>query len=110
MKNAILLFGLLLSLGIFVTACGGAPEKSADEPTEQTEAPEADANAEDGHDHAGHDHAMEGDSTAADAAEQGPEYTSAYVCPMHCEGSGSAEPGKCPVCGMEYVANEASEE
>jgi hypothetical protein len=37
---------------------------------------------------------------------QGKEYTSAYVCPMHCEGSGSAEPGKCPVCGMDYVKNE----
>lgn len=36
----------------------------------------------------------------------GPEYTSAYVCPMHCAGSGSAEPGKCPVCGMDYVAND----
>jgi hypothetical protein len=23
---------------------------------------------------------------------------------MHCEGSGSAEPGTCPVCGMDYVA------
>jgi hypothetical protein len=38
--------------------------------------------------------------------QQGKEYTSAYVCPMHCEGSGSEEPGKCPVCGMEYVENE----
>lgn len=39
----------------------------------------------------------------------GPEYTSAYICPMHCEGSGSAEPGKCPVCGMDYVMNENME-
>ena len=38
--------------------------------------------------------------------QQGKEYTSAYVCPMHCEGSGSDEAGKCPVCGMDYVANE----
>lgn len=30
-------------------------------------------------------------------------FTSAYVCPMHCEGSGSAEEGKCPVCGMAYI-------
>lgn len=37
--------------------------------------------------------------------QQGKEYTSAYVCPMHCEGSGSAEPGTCPVCGMDYVKN-----
>jgi hypothetical protein len=33
----------------------------------------------------------------------GPEYNSAYVCPMHCEGSGSDQPGQCPVCGMDYV-------
>ena len=41
------------------------------------------------------------------SAKQGKEYTSAYVCPMHCEGSGSHEEGKCPVCGMDYVKNEA---
>lgn len=34
------------------------------------------------------------------------EYTSAYVCPMHCEGSGSDAEGTCPVCGMDYVKNE----
>ena len=36
----------------------------------------------------------------------GKEYTSAYICPMHCEGSGAEEPGTCPVCGMDYVKNE----
>lgn len=46
----------------------------------------------------------EGEATEGDDMS-GPEYTSAYVCPMHCEGSGSAEPGTCPVCGMEYVAS-----
>jgi hypothetical protein len=35
---------------------------------------------------------------------EGKEFTSAYVCPMHCEGSGSEEAGTCPVCGMDYVA------
>ena len=35
---------------------------------------------------------------------EGPEYNSAYVCPMHCEGSGSDKAGTCPVCGMDYVA------
>ena len=45
-----------------------------------------------------------GGDAAAD--KKGKEYTSAYVCPMHCEGSGSAEAGKCPKCGMDYVANE----
>ena len=33
------------------------------------------------------------------------EYTSAYICPMHCVGSGSDKPGKCPACHMDYVAN-----
>lgn len=44
--------------------------------------------------------------SAVATEEQGKEYTSAYVCPMHCEGSGSEEAGTCPVCGMEYVKNE----
>lgn len=35
---------------------------------------------------------------------EGKEYTSAYVCPMHCDGSGSETAGECPVCGMDYVA------
>ena len=26
---------------------------------------------------------------------------SAYACPMHCEGSGANEPGKCKMCGMD---------
>ncbi len=39
-------------------------------------------------------------------AKLGPEFTSKYVCPMHCEGSGSHEEGKCLVCGMTYVLNE----
>lgn len=37
--------------------------------------------------------------------QNSPEYNSAYICPMHCEGSGSSEPGTCPVCGMDYVEN-----
>lgn len=41
--------------------------------------------------------------------KSGPEYTSAYVCPMHCPGSGSMEPGKCSVCGMDLVKNEDHE-
>ncbi len=47
-----------------------------------------------------------GKSTQSEqAAEQGKEYTSAYICPMHCDGSGSDAEGKCPVCGMDYVQN-----
>lgn len=37
--------------------------------------------------------------------QQGKEYDSSYVCPMHCEGSGSDKMGQCPVCGMDYVEN-----
>lgn len=33
------------------------------------------------------------------------EYASAYICPMHCKDSGSDTAGKCPTCGMDYVAN-----
>jgi len=40
----------------------------------------------------------------------GQEYTSAYVCPMHCEGSGSDQAGECPVCGMAYVTQDAHTE
>jgi hypothetical protein len=43
-------------------------------------------------------------------ANLGPEFTSKYVCPMHCKGSGSHEEGKCPVCGMTYVLNEDYQE
>ncbi|QXP73697.1 DUF3347 domain-containing protein [Tenacibaculum sp. AHE15PA] len=37
--------------------------------------------------------------------KKGKEYTSAYICPMHCEGSGSDMEGKCPKCGMDYKKN-----
>jgi len=44
-------------------------------------------------------------SKTEQTAKQGKEDTSAYVCPMHCEGSGSDKAGKCPVCNMDYVKN-----
>ena len=49
----------------------------------------------------------ESESTESmEADKSGPEYTSAYVCPMHCKGSGSDQAGTCPVCKMDYVVNE----
>ncbi|MEP7196160.1 MAG: heavy metal-binding domain-containing protein [Saprospiraceae bacterium] len=39
--------------------------------------------------------------------ESGLEFSSKYVCPMHCKGSGSDQPGKCPVCEMDYELNES---
>ncbi len=44
-----------------------------------------------------------GGNEATDTA--GKEYTSAYICPMHCEGSGSDAAGTCPACKMDYVVN-----
>lgn len=38
--------------------------------------------------------------------KQGTEYTSAYVCPMHCNDSGSDKEGTCDTCGMTLVKNE----
>ncbi|MBK8492147.1 MAG: hypothetical protein IPL49_15000 [Saprospirales bacterium] len=64
------------------------------------------------HDESGHaQNAPENTGAASEAAlplephGEGPEYNSAYVCPMHCAGSGSDQPGVCPACGMDYVAN-----
>lgn len=54
-------------------------------------------------------YSCKGDSKAQDKtaqeAKQGKEYTSAHICPMHCEGSGSDKAGDCPVCGMAYEKN-----
>ena len=51
---------------------------------------------------------MMGTDDATSGDKTGYEYTAAYVCPMHCEGSGSEEPGKCSVCGMDMEKNEDS--
>lgn len=45
-------------------------------------------------------------NNSTNTEQQGKEYTSAYVCPMHCKDSGGDMAGKCPVCGMDYVKNE----
>jgi len=44
-------------------------------------------------------------SPNADDNVLGKEYTSKYICPMHCKGSGSDKSGTCPECGMEYIEN-----
>ncbi len=79
-----IVFGLMLALATLVIACGGDSAQAG----EQKEATQTEAEA------------------PQQDAKQGKEYTSAYICPMHCKGSGSAEPGKCPECKMAYVANE----
>ena len=70
-----------------------------------------DNHSEDDHDH---DHSHEGDddhnhgsevsATEVSHQDKGKEFTSAYICPMHCKDSGSDSEGKCPVCNMAYVA------
>lgn len=50
--------------------------------------------------------ATEASTTEEKTEKTGPEYTSAYICPMHCKGSGSDKPGICPACGMDYVLND----
>ena len=42
---------------------------------------------------------------SSNTEKQGKEYTSAYICPMHCTDSGSDKTGTCPVCGMAYEQN-----
>ncbi len=77
----ILQIGIIAVLAWTLSACGGSHS----------------------HDHSG----AKTEQNATDATDKsGPEYTSAYICPMHCPGSGSDKPGACPVCGMDYVANE----
>ena len=49
--------------------------------------------------HKEHAHDADGNHIEAKA-----EFTSDYVCPMHCAGSGSKVAGTCPVCNMDYVA------
>ena len=48
----------------------------------------------------------EEDATTKTEQAEKKEFASAYVCPMHCEGSGSDQEGECPKCGMAYVKNE----
>jgi len=74
-----LLFFAVSALLILLFACGNTSSEEADAANQSEQAVEA-------------------------ADQEGPEYTSAYVCPMHCKGSGSDQPGQCPVCGMDYVA------
>jgi len=50
--------------------------------------------------------AKKDDTTTKTEQAEKKEYVSAYVCPMHCEGSGSDKESECPKCGMAYVKNE----
>ncbi len=79
---------LAFAAALMLTACGNSGNAEANV--------EADAPAST---------EMEAGSADEAEAQKGPEWTSAYICPMHCEGSGSDAPGNCPVCAMAYVPN-----
>ncbi len=79
--KSVIFASLILGLGVFAS-CKQGGEQAASEGT-STEQPATPAAAPHG---------------------ESKEYTSAYVCPMHCQGSGSDAAGKCPACGMDYVA------
>lgn len=74
---AILFFAVLV---IALWSCGGTNQK---------------------HEGHGHEH---NESMETSMHGEGKEYTSVYICPMHCQGSGGGEAGTCPKCGMNYVA------
>ena len=112
MKNFKLILGVL-TLVFGLVACGGDAGQDqtngGSDKMETTGGHDHDADSHDGHE--GHDH----DNDKARNSGQvntgfsvghgnGTAYNSNYVCPMHCEGSGSDKPGKCPVCEMDYVA------
>ena len=87
---------VLLALALIFTlnSCGQKNNSSEAAPAENTEEMD-DSGAE---------------AEAIEETPEGKEYASAYICPMHCEGSGSEEAGVCPVCGMDYVMNKKLEE
>lgn len=90
MKN--LKFGSLITLfaiALFIFSCGSdtGNQEGDMETTTETQA------------------TTETQETSQAVDKTGKEYTSTYVCPMHCKGSGSDMKGTCPVCGMDYVAS-----
>jgi hypothetical protein len=103
MKNFKVLFLLMAfaTLGLAITSCGN---KKADAAAEVEAVEGAARGVIDGTADAVRDAADKVEGAVEEM--RGPEYASAYVCPMHCKGSGSAQEGKCPACGMEYVRNE----
>jgi hypothetical protein len=89
--KSISLFVLVFGLGLLMTSCSGSDSQSNNSDDQQEEMM---------HEDQGH---HDGTTSASYSHGEGKEYTSAYVCPMHCPESGSEEAGNCPKCGMAYV-------
>lgn len=107
MKHQILYLVIAFALGSWtLSSCGGGENDQGSSDTTHTTDDHAGHDHEDhaGHDHSGHDHGntSSAGSESTVAHGNGSEYTLPYVCPMHCEGSGSKEEGDCPKCGMAY--------
>jgi len=113
-KNLIWAFPLLFAGFFLIASCANEGGDQAEGDAQEQMMDEAGHEGHDHGDHADHDHDAEAGDEASmeegDMDKSGPEYTSRYICPMHCEGSGSDEPGECPVCGMAYEENPDYEE
>ncbi len=114
--NFLLSFLVIGLVAFTLSACGGESSHSHDGHEGHDHSTEEKHDAHEGHNHdahEGHDHDAHeghnhGDEAGVDMTSK--EYSSTYVCPMHCEGSGSDAAGKCPVCGMDYVLNAEHQE
>ncbi len=111
MKITHLFFAFFVAFGLAFSfsACDNGAEEANTTDGEATEQTDETQNQNTGEAEATETH-QDGNATTSETDQSGPEYTSKYVCPMHCPGSGSAEPGKCPKCGMDYVMNENYQE
>lgn len=107
MKSNFLRFGfyaVMFAMTLFVTSCGSGEHDHEGHNHQHEQGQQHD------HDHEGHDHEQgqhdhEQGEQASSIDKTGKEYTSAYICPMKCAGSGSDKAGKCPSCDMPYIAN-----
>jgi hypothetical protein len=96
MKLNFLKFGfyaVIFSMAIFVTSCESGENDHGQHQHNHEQ-----------HEHEqGEQHQQGEEESSVD--QLGKEFTLAYVCPMHCEGSGSDKEGTCPTCKMTYIAN-----
>jgi|AntRauTorckE5430_2_1112549.scaffolds.fasta_scaffold06469_1 hypothetical protein len=103
-------YAVMFAMTIFVTSCGSGEQDHEGHDHDDHQHEQGHEQGQE-HDHEGHDHEQgeqhqQGQEESA-IDKTGKEYTSAYVCPMHCEGSGSDAAGTCPKCKMVYVENTA---